>query len=244
MKKIITISLTFLIWGNVICQEASFKDERDGKVYKTVKIGDQVWMQENLVATTFRNGDPIPNCEGNYDDYTSNWYHAWKNKKPCYCYSDSSKKHVVYNAYALLDKREIAPKNWHVAAIKEWKILLETNDINLDTIYYTSNVRYDVFINETFKILALSDKLAAGRFPNNGFTAWWTSREDSNYPPLKKHHKEIYVQKKIMEKKHMQKSHLSIWFGGQTDNEGNFPSSFYEDLSTKGQGHYIRCIKN
>ncbi len=38
----------------------SFTDSGDGKVYKTIKICEQVWMAENLNVSKYRNGDPVP----------------------------------------------------------------------------------------------------------------------------------------------------------------------------------------
>jgi uncharacterized protein (TIGR02145 family) len=92
----------------------------DGNVYKTIKIGDQVWMAENLKVTHYRNGDPIPNVTdvGTWGDLTTG----------AYCNFDNNEGHVatygrLYNWYAVDDSRNIAPEGWHVPTDADWKQL-------------------------------------------------------------------------------------------------------------------------
>jgi uncharacterized protein (TIGR02145 family) len=94
--------------------------DQDGNTYKTVTIGTQVWMAENLKTTKYRNGDPIPNVTENLQ---------WKNLTTgAFCnYNNDNKVGTnygrLYNSYAVYDNRNIAPTGWHVASNSDWENL-------------------------------------------------------------------------------------------------------------------------
>ncbi|MFM7684027.1 MAG: FISUMP domain-containing protein [Bacteroidota bacterium] len=73
------ILFTFFLLVNVTLSQGTLGnliDSRDGKNYKTIVIGYQIWMAENLNVSTFRNGDPIPQDKTNKD-----WELAGKKKR-------------------------------------------------------------------------------------------------------------------------------------------------------------------
>jgi uncharacterized protein (TIGR02145 family) len=98
----------------------------DGNVYKTVKIGNQVWMVGDLKTTMYNDGTSIPNGT------------EWLNlTTPAYCWynNDISNKGVygaLYNWYAVdaasNGGKNICPTGWHVPTIDEWYTLLLTLD--------------------------------------------------------------------------------------------------------------------
>ncbi|MFC1619459.1 fibrobacter succinogenes major paralogous domain-containing protein [Candidatus Neomarinimicrobiota bacterium] len=93
----------------------------DGNVYKTVRIGDQWWMAENLRVTHYRSGDEIPNRT---DD--AEWDQG--SGGSC-CYNNDHENAEVYgrlyNWFAVTDSRGIAPDGWHVPTDDEWQELVE-----------------------------------------------------------------------------------------------------------------------
>jgi uncharacterized protein (TIGR02145 family) len=93
----------------------------DGNVYRTVRIGNQEWMTEDLRTTRYRNGDPLPNITDNTE---------WENATTgAYCNYDNNPNNVptygrLYNWYAVNDSRNIAPAGWHVPSNAEWITLV------------------------------------------------------------------------------------------------------------------------
>lgn len=92
---------------------------------KEIKIGNQIWMTQNLNVEKFKNGDSIPQAKNDEE-----WKLANENKKPIWAYYDydeanGTKYGKLYNWYAVKDKRGIAPEGWHVASNTEWSELID-----------------------------------------------------------------------------------------------------------------------
>ncbi|SDD25308.1 fibrobacter succinogenes major paralogous domain-containing protein [Williamwhitmania taraxaci] len=98
--------------------------DTEGNVYRTITIGTQTWMAENLRTTRYRNGDPIPNGA------TTDWPLS-DNTPGGYCsYNNTSDPDTIvtygllYNGYAVLDGRNLAPEGWHIPTAAEWDTLI------------------------------------------------------------------------------------------------------------------------
>ena len=97
-----------------------FTDPRDGEVYKTITIGGNEWMAENLRATRYNNGDVIPQLED-----ANTWIDA---SGGAWCSYDNNPENDViygklYNWYAVNDERGLAPEGWRVPTNEDWIIL-------------------------------------------------------------------------------------------------------------------------
>jgi len=83
------------------------------------------WMDENLNVDTFRNGDFIGEAKSKED-----WVTARLNKQPAWCYYDFNPENGVkygklYNWYAVIDSRELAPEGWRLADSHDWWQLVD-----------------------------------------------------------------------------------------------------------------------
>jgi uncharacterized protein (TIGR02145 family) len=177
------------------CEKESTNPEDEGKgsatdiegnVFKTVKIGNQVWMAENLKVTHFRNGDSIPQVT---DD--SQWYDLLSS---AYCDydNDSSKVEVygrLYNWYAVNDRRRLAPQGWHIPSNAEWQTLINYlggDEVAGGKIKETGTEYWTApntgATNESgFTALPGGFRDAYGNFNSMGGSAWfWTAMESSD----------------------------------------------------------------
>ncbi len=95
--------------------------DQDGNVYKTIVIGTQEWMAENLKASHYRNGDAIPLVTSD-----SIWA-GLSTGATCWYNNDSVNYNCpygkFYNGYAVADPRNICPAGWHIPSDSEWILI-------------------------------------------------------------------------------------------------------------------------
>jgi uncharacterized protein (TIGR02145 family) len=176
-------------------QETGTITDIENNIYKTVKIGNQWWMTENLKVTMFRNGIPIPKLQSAND---------WINPESAFCiYSDNNNSPgYLYNWYAVSDSNNIAPVGWYIPTddeCKELEMYLGMSQKDADNLNWRGSEEGEKLkekgksnwtefdgvwaTNESgFSALAGSCRLFNGKWGepgllSNGF--WWTSSANS-----------------------------------------------------------------
>lgn len=98
-------------------------EDVEGNIYKTIKIGTQVWMAENLRTTHYNNGNSLPKVTNN-----TTWSAL---STPAYCwYNNDSLLNArllgaLYNYFAVADTnlQKVCPLNWHMPSDMEYTVL-------------------------------------------------------------------------------------------------------------------------
>ncbi|MFN8209103.1 MAG: fibrobacter succinogenes major paralogous domain-containing protein [Bacteroidales bacterium] len=104
----------------------------DGNVYHKIKIGNQLWLKENLRTTRFRNGVDIQDGtgKGNYQWEDSPQYR--------FAYNDIEESRdtfgFLYTWYVAIDSSGVCPTGWDVPTDQDWSVLSVELGMNpLDT---------------------------------------------------------------------------------------------------------------
>jgi uncharacterized protein (TIGR02145 family) len=103
-------------YGENYAYSTSFRDSEQ-YLYTTIKIGNQLWMQQNLNTSRFSNGESLKATNSNLDwDTTTNASFAQVS-------ATNSALGKFYNHYAITDARNLCPAGWHIPNRTEWDSL-------------------------------------------------------------------------------------------------------------------------
>ena len=113
---------------NVDTDKNCFKDERDGQTYRMVKIGNQVWMAENMnyeTAGSYCYNDYAENCKNYGRLYT--WGAAMDSAGVWSTDGKGCGRHILdgdgFVCSATFPVRGVCPEGWHLPDTTEWYIL-------------------------------------------------------------------------------------------------------------------------
>ena len=143
----------------LLCQNR----EVSNNPYNTVTIGNQTWMTDNLDVEKFQNGDLIRQSK---DQFT--WDLANEKKMPTWCFYEFNSSNQgmgkVYNYYAVIDSRVLAPIGFHIATSNEWYTL---NSFSENKSVRTSFAQKGFYLNE--------NKFVSTPWDEVNYGPWWPS---------------------------------------------------------------------
>ena len=141
-------------------ETGSFTDSRDGKVYKTIKIGEQWLMAENLAYKPE---------QGNF-----------------WAYGNDSNNVAKYGyLYDWETAKEAAPKGWHLPTESDWKTLRKSFGGKRDVFKYLGGTMEKVYkqmvvVDSGFNALLCGIRSGNGKFMYLGErTDFWSSSKSN-----------------------------------------------------------------
>jgi uncharacterized protein (TIGR02145 family) len=144
---------------------------------QTIKVGNQIWMSENLNLDKFKNGDQIPEVKT-----AEEWQLAARNKQPAWCYYNNDpiigkKNGIIYNWYAVNDPRGLAPDGWRLPSSDDFDVLiLSYGGKNL------AGKKIKQLDENGFKGFAAGERNQRGVFHSmNETSSWWCSDWNTEY---------------------------------------------------------------
>ncbi len=206
IKKAVLDIDSMIFYAVAIPVDTNVVTDIEGNRYKTIVLGAQTWMAENLRTTKFNDGTPIPLVTSGSD-----WYQL---RTPAYCYWDNDSVHYhnvfgpLYNWYAV-DTGKLCPAGWHIPTDGEWTVMqdfLIANGYNFDGATTGNNISKALADTILWTASAVEGAIGNTDFPEfrnkSGFSAlpggyrneggnfiralvrgyWWTSTQYSEDP--------------------------------------------------------------
>ena len=121
MKKLLLIAIaaTMFTFSSSSQTKGTFKDTRDGKIYKTVKIGNQTWMADNLKFLPAVSPPTV-------DSISFPYYYVYDYHGEDDSVAKNTLNYLIYGVlYNWTAARQACPRGWHLPSHDEWRVLID-----------------------------------------------------------------------------------------------------------------------
>ncbi|MBK8503491.1 MAG: fibrobacter succinogenes major paralogous domain-containing protein [Saprospiraceae bacterium] len=191
----------------------------DGNTYRTVVIGNQEWMQENLRTGKYLNGESISLVSDNsqWQGLNTGAYSLYEHEA-----TEENVYGKLYNWYAVIDPRGLCPTGWRIPDSGDWTALVDFlggaslagGKLKETGLRHWNNPNTNATNESEFTGLAGGFRSFSGSFIFKGNSgSWWSTT--TTIGTL-----DVYIQ--------------SLSYGS------GITSSYYED---RRSGVSVRCIK-
>ncbi len=185
--------------------------DKDGNSYSVLRIGNQLWMGENLKTTKFNDGKEIPLVSD---------YRSWSSlSRPGYCWYNNDVESyrtsygALYNGYTV-STGKLCPSGWRVPTVEDWMTLTgylgeKTAGGKLKETSKWMSPNTGATNEVGFKALPGGSRGNLGSFMDEGLRGhWWSSTEyeETNI----RNHSMSYSQSNVAASSDNKKSGLSV----------------------------------